>query len=44
MTAPLAPKLEPKRGRGKWLTLGFLAVLAAFMYASIVVKVVRYGF
>ena len=35
------PTIEPAARRGKWITL---AVLAAFMYASIVIKVMKYGF
>jgi hypothetical protein len=30
--------------RGKWIALAVLAALAALMYVSIMVKVMKYGF
>jgi hypothetical protein len=38
------PDIEPAARRGKWITLALLAALAAFMYAGIVIKVMKYGF
>jgi len=32
------------RSRGKWITLALLLAVAAFMYASILIKVTKYGF
>ena len=41
----LAPKPEPERRplRGKWVLLAVLAALVAFLYGSIMVKIVKYG-
>ncbi len=45
MNDPVAPQPEPERRpmRGKWVLLAFLAALAAFMYVSIMIKIVKYG-
>jgi hypothetical protein len=37
-------KPQAARRRGKRLVLALLAALAAFMYVSIIVKVVNFGF
>jgi hypothetical protein len=44
MKDPVTPKPDPAPGRGKWITLAMLAALAAFMYVSITVKVMKHGF
>ena len=41
MNRPVTPK---RLQRGKWITLALLAALAALMYASIMIKVMKYGF
>lgn len=46
MNDPVVPRSETgsPRTRGKWLLLAGLAALAAFMYGSIMVKIVWFGF
>ncbi len=41
MSNPITPN---KSRRGKWIALALLVALAAFMYASIMLKVMKYGF
>jgi hypothetical protein len=40
MNKPVAPN----KSRGKWIVLVLLLALVAFMYASIMIKVTKYGF
>ena len=44
MNDPLTRRPDPARRWGKWVTLVALAALAALMYASIIVKTVKFGF
>ncbi len=37
-------KTATRNRRSKWITLALLAVLVAFMYVIIMVKVMKYGF
>jgi hypothetical protein len=38
------PVARNRARRGIWIAFALLAVLAAFMYVSIMIKVMRYGF
>ena len=43
MDLRIDPKTQSRRRRNNWLLLLALFILAAFMYAMIVVKVTHYG-
>jgi len=43
MDLRIDPKTQSRRKRNNWLVLVALLIVAAFMYAIIVVKVTHYG-